>query len=235
MLRWIFLIMNSMCLLGAAAAAQARVCGVSVTPFVQVIEGQLDAGTTTFTAYRLTRDGQLSIARWTDNNDLLGVAKTVELGGPAYDRARTALSRIDLSEAMREAQPSLGGPDPYSLQIAIQGEEALTRHLRQTAPSDVASGLIAEWQGAGRLKRPARGSYVWTLPIPAEPGGEDVRLAAQACPEGLASWVGAAFVGAVAHKLPPGAPDAQDIQPGRAVFSAQLPDGYAHFGIVSRQ
>ena len=236
MLRLIFTTLNSICFFIAASAVQARVCDIPVTPFVQVVEGRLDAGTTTFTGYRLTQDGKLSRASWTDSNEIIGLSAVVDLGAAAYQRAVSDLSQIDPPRTRGAQQPSLGGPSPYSVQIALQGRRDLTGFVRQTEPLAVVDALTAAWDGEGRLMTPERGSYIWSLPIPAEGGRATVRLAAGRCADGLAAMVGAAVTGpALAQKVPQEFEKIEDLQPVRAVYIARMPDGYAHFGIVSRK
>lgn len=220
---------------GATADGHGTICGLSVQSSVSVLTSRRIAGETVFDGYRVTADGALSRARWTGGNLLRGLSDVTDMGQASFTAARRALAQVTRASRDQAADGTTGSPPVRTYELSISQEGSPAQFVFRDRPAPALTDLMADWDAAAPLMTPATGDFIWSMPLPQDPGTPDVTLEAGPCADAGAARVAASL--AAPHIVA-----AQSMtqtlnfdRTGRQRFIADLPEGFAYFGVLSSQ
>jgi hypothetical protein len=221
---------------GAAYPATAgQMCDHRNTGIIEIIVGTRNAGQTQRIAYRLSGTGVLSAASWTDQNQLTGVSKTIKLGVGNFDQAIADLKDLKSSPPPSYADGTIPTPPNLTVELALANDPGPVRFILRTDMPAVVQALLTDWKIAAPLYRPKRGTYVWTIPGPHNPGPSDLTVTPQNCGDGLAKTV-ASGVSSTSIVIPAPVGIENYLAKGssaRSRFIAYLPGDFAYFGVLA--
>ncbi|MEQ8342616.1 MAG: hypothetical protein RID15_11765 [Marinovum algicola] len=226
----LFFLIFSLVIPGAALAA----CETRDTRSIDVVIGQLDAGSYLREGFRISPDGTLSRALWNDGNNLLGRSQLVDLGVEAYQSALADISRTQPRHAMVPNDGTIPSPPTFTVEIAYLEPGGKTRFVFRIAATPALSGLIEAWRGAAPVSAPPSGNYIWSILAPNNPGRADLALSADGCGGDIEKNLAEALGGShIVTRTDSAFRGFVETNPGRSRFIADLPDGHAYFGILS--
>ncbi len=218
-------------LLFASASAATAGCGKGTDGYMQIVVGTLDAGTTTRDAYRLTKGGDLTVARWNDQNSLIGVSSVKHVGAGVYSSA------LALVSAIKQAPPPQGAPVSVpmglSVEIARVPASGSVKFVFASEMPDTLKALLAQWADMAPLGRPASGRYLWTLPAPANAGQPDVTMRGADCGGILGRTIAGSR--ASAHIVVQAKDAGAFTNGGRARYIAKDGHRWSYFGILTAE
>ncbi|WP_417525327.1 hypothetical protein [Marinovum sp.] len=217
----------------ALPGAALATCDTRNDGTIDLVMGQLDAGVYRREGFRISPDGTLSRALWNDRNELLGLSAPATLGAQAFKSAQGKMSRTRPRHAAVPTDGTIPSPPTFTIEIAYF-DRGKTRFVFRNAATPALSELIEAWRAAAPLSRPPRGTYLWSILAPDNPGPADLDLGTASCGGGLGPDLAQALDAAtmVAQAGPASGPFLKT-HPGRSRFIADLPAGHAYFGILS--
>lgn len=214
---------------GAALAS----CDTRDDGTIDLVMGRLDAGVYLREGFRISPDGTLSRALWNDRNELLGLSAPVTLGTQGFKSAQSKVSRTRPRHAAVPTDGTIPSPPTFTIEIAYL-DRGKAHFVFRNAATPALSELIEAWRGAAPLTPPPRGSYIWSILAPDNPGPADLDLGAAGCGGGLGPHLAQALDAAtMVSSAGPASGPFLKTHPGRSRFIADLPAGHAYFGILS--
>lgn len=217
------------------SAADDRLCGRLAPDTVTIITAERLAGLTTFDGYRMTGEGRLTRARWTGQNELIAMSDPVARGRDAFAKARRVARSVDPSEREAPEDGTTLSPPVRTIELATSDGRTPTHFVFRDSGARALDDLIAEWQEAAPLGEPARGDFIWSVAVPHDPGEPDVTLRSRGCEDAGAELVAASLASSriVTRHSSILSDDLKIDRTGRQRFIADLPEGFAYFGVVS--
>lgn len=194
--------------------------------------GRLDAGQNTREAYRLSDDGTLSRAIWNDNNQILNLYESVYIGESAYSDAVQTLLAVEEKQRIPSNDGLIQSPSVLTVEIAIVRQQQPVDFTFRNEPSNDLDRLLFDWEQQIQMTEPVQGSYVWTMPGPAEAGDADISISRPDCESGIAKAVEDGVLG---PDVVIGASEgvAQYLENGRSRYIARSANGFVYFGFLS--
>lgn len=192
----------------------------------------LDAGLQTFEVYRLPRHEVGDWARWTSAGHLL-----------AYGALPAATTYEHITNAIASAPPATPTTDPagplgragFNLTLLQVADTVIHQRQLDSVPPALAD-LIEDWRQAQTASPLEHGWYLWTSPVPAHSSAAvDVDLTEGPCRDTLETSLAKAL--AEDRLILPASQAIEEFVSGerayRTTFSARIPKGMLHFGILT--